>query len=150
MKYIYLLIAFFYFSCAGNSKTPGNESSENNIEMIKTSQDEGVEYVEMFYQEYISALLEMPMDLKKIETIENNYLSNKLLTQLRNKQLDYDPFLNAQDFEEDIFEKMKFENHPESTNMVKVSYEDEYTGKIVTLQLELIEDNGSYKINSIQ
>ncbi|MEQ9313106.1 MAG: DUF3828 domain-containing protein [Cytophagales bacterium] len=112
-------------------------STENNRTETK------IEFVENFYEEYISELSEMPMDLDRIDSLEKKFLTVELYKKLKEQDLDYDPFLNAQDFDDDILEKLASNEHTEKKDVVKVSYIDDYTSSTVSIFLEVIElENG--------
>lgn len=118
-------------------------STENNRTETK------IEFVENFYEEYISELSEMPMDLDRIDSLEKKFLTVELYKKLKEQDLDYDPFLNAQDFDDDILEKLASNEHTEKKDVVKVSYIDDYTSSTVSIFLKVIELENGYKISSI-
>ena len=119
-----------------------------NIDSLKQKKVK-IEFVENFYEEYISELSEMPMDLDRIDSLEKKFLTVELYKKLKEQDLDYDPFLNAQDFDDDILEKLASNEHTEKKDVVKVSYIDDYTSSTVSIFLKVIELENGYKISSI-
>ena len=125
-----------------SNKKP-ESSTENDPSETK------IEFVKNFYEEYIIELSKMPMDLDRIDSVKKKFLTAELHSDLKEQGLDYDPFLNAQDFHDDILEKLAYDEHPEKKDVVKVSYIDDYTSSTVSISLEVVELANGYRINSI-
>lgn len=123
-------------------------SSKKLEQNTKNNQTEAkIEFIEDFYKAYISELSEM--DLDRIDSLERKFLTVELRNKLKEEDLHYDPFLNAQDFDDDILEKLAYDEHPEKKDVVKVSYIDDYTSSTVSIFLEVVEIANGYRISSV-
>jgi hypothetical protein len=130
-------------------KVEKDSVSSKKLELnTKNNQTESkIEFIEGFYKAYIAELSEM--DLDRIDSLKRKFLTVELRKKLKEQDLHYDPFLNAQDFDDDILEKLAYNEHPEKKDVVKVSYIDDYTSSTVTILLEVVEIANGYRISSV-
>jgi hypothetical protein len=94
----------------------------------------------------------MPEDEKKVELIKSKYFTANLLDKLDklNKQgLNYDPFINAQDWDIDLLKKLMIRKEIKSNNIFEVSYPDNYRKTLTKIKLIVIKQNDNYKIDDI-
>ena len=118
----------------------------------KTSDDEILKMLNSFYTSYITERSKMPEDEKKVELIKSKYFTANLLDKLDklNKQgLNYDPFINAQDWDIDLLKKLMIRKEIKSNNIFEVSYPDNYRKTLTKIKLIVIKQNDNYKIDDI-
>lgn len=165
MKVRFILFIFFIgFSCSNSAGENENSNVDNSQRKIKEDSSNSkkvepvninnqgepkIEFVENFYKEYITGLSEMPMNFDRVDSIKRSFLTEELYEKLEEQQLDFDPFLNAQDFDDNILEKIAYNEHPEKIDVVKVSYIDGYTSSTISIFLEVVELANGYRISSI-
>lgn len=63
--------------------------------------------IRSFYNSYITASCKLPEDINSLEIVKNRFLTKRLLKELNSSELDYDPFLDAQDCQEDWLKTLK-------------------------------------------
>ena len=100
-----------------------------------------------FYSNYITENSKMPPNIKKIAIIKNIYCSKKLVANLNKKQLDYDPFLNAQDSDVDWIKTLTISKGVQNKNLYVVTYSID--GSKNTVKLMVVNEVGKFKIDSI-
>jgi len=101
-----------------------------------------------FYTAYVTEVSKMPEDLKKIDLIKTRFCTASLLSELRKKELDYDPFLNAQDSDMGLLKTLKIEES-KRIGFYIVTYMDNFSKKPVRIVLSIVRDAGRYRINEI-
>lgn len=138
---IFLLTSSIPFSNCKSVQSPDKSSDDQILAMLKS-----------FYTSYITEVAESGND-KTLETVKSKYCSDNLLrkikTQIENEELDYDPFINAQDSDKAWLKTLSITKDPHKLNIFVVSYTDNYTGKPVTVKLSVIKFKGLYKIDAI-
>ncbi|WP_418696256.1 DUF3828 domain-containing protein [Bacteroides sp.] len=110
-----------------------------------TEQYSAIQMLSDFYKSYITENLEEGTDKNKVERILKEYVSKKLRTKLSNLELDYDPFVNAQDYSKDWIEKMRILKVDTAENAYAVCLSDDYHYVI----LDVSKRKNKYKINNI-
>ena len=115
-----------------------NSSDKEIIEMLKT-----------FYTEYISESDKMPMNENKINSIKKKYCTSKLLQKINLLPLDYDPFVDAQDFEPTLLKTIKFTKVSKNNNIYKACYVWDFNNKTICVKLSIKKINNSFKIDDI-
>lgn len=144
VRFLLLLFVLLFAiqSCGQNSNTVQITFSKNNEE------DSGTKFLKSFYEEYISACCELPQDENILENIKKKYLSNNLYNQLNIAELDYDPFLDAQDCDIEWIKTLEVKPIQDKDNVYQIFYNDGYSRKGTTLSLTF--ENGIFVINSIE
>lgn len=107
-KLIIIPILFlFLFFC----KQKGIKYDDNNLleQDISIQQDSAIVFLTNFYSNYIKEGIRNSPNEKALNSLKEKYLSKKFLSRLSNKELDYDPVINAQDFIEQWLETMNIE-----------------------------------------
>ncbi len=128
---------------------------QNNSRKQAAINSETTQAIEMLTEFYIHYLTEQDKMLsggynpKTIEAIKNNYLTKKMQERLKFLELEYDPFLNAQDFSKDWIKTLEITPLQEIEDAYKVCYhyDNEHTNCIT---LFLVKENGKFKINDIE
>lgn len=101
----------------------------------------------LFYTSYITESL--VMNDQKISELKKVYITSKFLEKLQKLELDYDPFVDAQDFDESWLESLKVVRSKEINGVYEVYRFDHYNQKYVCIKLRVIKEDCQYKINSI-
>lgn len=120
------------------------KQKENN-----SSDKEIVEMLKNFYNEYIFECDKMPMNEKKINSIKKKYCTPKLLQKIDLLELDYDPFVDAQDFESTLLKTIKFTKVSKSNNIYKACYVWDFNKKTICVKLSIKKVNNIFKIDDI-
>ncbi len=143
---LFLIAAFVLFiqSCGPNNS---KKQTATNSEITQA-----IEMLTEFYTHYLTEQDKMLSDgynPKTIEVIKNNYLTVKLQERLNFLELEYDPFLNAQDFSKDWIKTLEITPVEEIEDAYNVCYhyDNEHTNCIT---LFLVKENGKFKINDIE
>ena len=85
---LFITVSFLLLSCiAGNAKTVNDGNLDPAVDMLKE-----------FYAEYISLNLCDEVDDASLLNLKEKYLTPSLLMKLRSSVVDFDPFVDAQDF----------------------------------------------------
>lgn len=101
------VLFLFLFFC----KQKGIKYDDNNLleQNISIQQDSAIVFLTNFYSNYIKEGIRNSPNEKALNSLKEKYLSKKFLSRLSNKELDYDPVINAQDFIEQWLETMNIE-----------------------------------------
>lgn len=115
----------------------------------KYSEKEIITMIKSFYTAYITETSKMPPDFNKIEVIKKEYCTLSLLNKIEMQELDYDPFLKAQDCDAETLKTLSIKKDIKQKNLFYVSYNDNYTKTEITIKLIIKKENDSYKIDTI-
>lgn len=101
------ILFLFLFFC----KQKGIKYDDNNLleQDISIQQDSAIVFLTNFYSNYIKEGIRNSPNEKALNSLKEKYLSKKFLSRLSNKELDYDPVINAQDFIEQWLETINIE-----------------------------------------
>jgi hypothetical protein len=105
-----------------------------------------------FYKDYITERSKMPEDFKKIDFIKNKYCTKNLLIKLdklTKQGMNIDPFIKAQDWDDDLLTKMDIKKDNKSQNIYNASYLDNYRKTSIIVKLKVINQNNTYLIDDI-
>lgn len=155
IRQAFLLIPFFIISISRNCYSQNKLSEEKQI--IKT--------LKVFYKEYfleetktkidIDSTIGIGTDNAKIELLKKKYCTRRFLAKLRKafkNELDYDPLVNAQDFDMKDYETLKIIRDKIKSNVYLVSFDYfEYDKENIQkpIKMVIVKENGMYKIDSI-
>ncbi|MFZ4457075.1 MAG: DUF3828 domain-containing protein [Bacteroidales bacterium] len=114
---------------------------------------EVVMFLKQFYSEYITSVSEDEpiISVKKTNALQRKYCTKQLLRRipvLANK-IDADPFLSAQDSNQDCLKTLSIKRHPKIKNQYIVSYVDIYSNTKFIVYLTIIKNNNTYQISDI-
>lgn len=129
-----ILMLFNIVSCKGQPQ-------------IETSDEEIMKMIKDFYTNYITENVKMPPDGSKIFSLKKKYCTTYLLEKINNQELDYDPFLKAQDSNIEWLKTLIIKKDPSKKGFYEVSYTD--NTKQIVIKLTVIKQNESFKIDSI-
>lgn len=119
----------------------------------KKDQEAKINMLKAFYTEYITESSKEPADAKKIDAIKKKYCTAKFLKELDAKmaagELDYDPFVSAQDFDINWLKSLKIE--PSVTfNVFRVSYDMNFEDEPALIRPIVGWEKGKFKIDGIK
>lgn len=116
---------------------------------VKVCADPSCKMLQNFYIEYVTEVSKLPTDFKKIASIKKKYCSVYLIERLKRKELDYDPFLNAQDSEIELLKTLTIKKDLKMANAYNISYLWDEENPPITIKLLVVKEKSDYKINSI-
>ena len=156
MKYylIFSLLLFLVLSCTSeNGKEKIDNSSENeeavHSKVINRDTDSvKIEFLMSFYKQYI-LLMANYIEIEPLEKLRETSCYKYLLTKIDLADIDYDPFLNAQDAIEESIKSLEVTKCGNEKDIFCVSYQwDSLSEKtIIKLQVSIID--GTPKIVDI-
>ncbi|KAF2328461.1 XAC2610-related protein [Flavobacterium nitrogenifigens] len=153
MKYISLFILMFSIqSCfQKNEQSSISQKDINGTEQIQENDSLIINTIKEFYISYIFENSKNEINPSFINKIKDKYISKKLLQNIRNQMengsLDWDPFVNAQDFYDGWIKTLKVKKDESVNNQYIVSY---YNGKEdEKMYLGVIKEKNQYKIDFI-
>ena len=123
----------------------------NGLFAQDSSDQEKIEMLKNFYKEYTAELESIDVNWEKVDSIEKRYCTERLLNWRKSEELDYDPFINAQDLNPGLYEILNIRRDNSRQNKFVVTYnyfeiEPENESKI---ELIVIRSGGKYKIDQI-
>jgi hypothetical protein len=125
--------------------------SSQSIEHIQPSSTDKqiVIFLKEFYTNYINENSKMPRNEKNIDKIKRKYCTNNLINKINNEELDFDPFLNAQDCQEEFLKTLSINKGAGEFDTYVVSYMDDYSKTKITIELTVVIEKDGFKIDSI-
>lgn len=162
-KYLALMVVFLctLSQCSSNSSDEASDEKSIENEDDDLSEDPSLgfddsqdatplvtdeapsEFIKMFYAEYLSAL-----ETGSTESVIDAHCTPELASRLANSDLDYDPFLNAQDFDENVLKTLEV-TQSERQEFFVVSYMDSYSNSKVYVAMRLVAAKGGHRISDV-
>lgn len=129
----------------------GSIDSNDTISSSQQAQLRGMEMLREFYTLYITENDKMKRDDLRIATIKEKYVTPKLIAKIDSAMLyynlDYDPFVNAQDYDTAWIKTLEIAPVPERTNTFDICYTYNRNSKSCTTVV-LVESEGKYMIDN--
>jgi hypothetical protein len=104
-----------------------------------------------FYTNYITEISETS-DAKKeisyLDSLTHIYCTSSLLEKIKNEELDYDPFINAQDADIEWLKTLTINKDADVNNLYVVSYLETYSFQQIKIKLLIVKQKNCYKIDS--
>lgn len=165
--FIIIILAFIAGSCKQKAKvasmpqtdsisTPapaqnGNTDSNDTISSSQQEQLRGMEMLREFYTLYITENDKKKRDDLRIAAIKEKYVTPKLLAKIDSAMLyynlDYDPFVNAQDYDTAWIKTLEIAPVPERTNTFDICYTYNENSKSCPTVV-LVKSEGKYMIDN--
>ena len=146
MKIKYLLITFFLI--AFQLSCSQNKSSQTNPKIIN--------FFEKFYSEYVygTSLSEQGNGVKVYEnyfSILNKYCTPSFVKRILKSEIDYDPFINAQDVSVIILDYLKVISIDDEKELFEVSfrYPVQKESERTRIKLKVLCTSDGYKIDGV-
>lgn len=133
----------------GFSCTNADSERENRAQHRYQDQDSVILMLKQFYTSYISEHLKDDVDDQKVNSLKKKYVTEKFLYTLKEAGLDYDPFVNAQDYDENWLKSLRVEEDASSANLYRVFLLNGFTGETYCITLQIVKEKGEYKISNI-
>lgn len=129
----------------------GSIDSNDTISSSQQAQLSGMEMLREFYTLYITENDKKKRDDLRIATIKEKYVTPKLIAKIDSAMLyynlDYDPFVNAQDYDTAWIKTLEIAPVPERTNTFDICYTYNKNSKSCTTVV-LVESEGKYMIDN--
>ena len=130
---------FFYGCCS---------FAQNNL-----SEDQQIRgMLKEFYTSYMTQFAKWPPEPKKEDSIRRKYCTTRLLKDIKNDEdLDYDPWLDAQDTDIAWLKTLSIKKNIGIPNGYIITYESsKYDGEKAFIKLTVVKEKDGYKIDSVQ
>lgn len=156
-KYLILMVCISFFNCqnGNNNYNEQNHISNNkNLIEIKTKEshnfddDIAINLIKNFYKEYYNECVKITPE-NNIEDVLDRYVSLNLRNKIEKLKLDYDPFFNAQDCDENFLKTFKIEKN-KIEKSYKITYKNTFSNKNVEVVLFIENTSEGYKINDFK
>jgi hypothetical protein len=108
-----------------------------------------VRMLEFFYVNYITENTKMPPNITKIDSLKERCCTTRLLNKLKEDELDYDPFLKAQDSNTEWLKTLSIKKDLKESNHYQILYLDTYNNSQIKITVIVVKEKESYKIDSI-
>lgn len=129
----------------------GSIDSNDTTSSSQQAQLRGMEMLREFYTLYITENDKMKRDDLRIATLKEKYVTPKLIAKIDSAMLyynlDYDPFVNAQDYDTAWIKTLEIAPVPERTNTFDICYTYNKNSKSCTTVV-LVESEGKYMIDN--
>lgn len=129
----------------------GSIDSNDTTSSSQQAQLRGMEMLREFYTLYITENDKKKRDDLRIATIKEKYVTPKLIAKIDSAMLyynlDYDPFVNAQDYDTAWIKTLEIAPVPERTNTFDICYTYNRNSKSCTTVV-LVESEGKYMIDN--
>lgn len=115
------------------------------------SDQEKIKMLKDFYKAYTSEIETIDVNWVKVDSIKNLYCTQRLLDWRQNEELDYDPFINAQDLNPELYKILNIsrDNSTENKFVVTYNYFENQPGYESKIKLIVIKSGDKYKIDQI-
>lgn len=121
-----------------------SDITRTNPMSVNPDDSTGSIFIRTFYKEYL-----LGFDKDFADSVRRKYCTPELIEKLANKELDYDPFLNAQDFDDDLLKTLDIKKSNTPQGYYIASYVDGYSKKKVYIVMSLAGHDGEYKISDV-
>lgn len=145
-------ILIYLAACAGCTNKTSSVNKEQpviNSDAKGTENDTAIKMIRSFYSEYITINNEVSVDEARLAAIKKKYCTARLLSALQQEEMDYDPFLNAQDCDTSWIRTMSVKHDVLENDIYHVQYKDVSTQENIRVKLKLNHENGEYRIDKV-
>jgi hypothetical protein len=115
----------------------------------KSSDEQAIKILNEFYSNYIIENSKSQIDQKTINSLKSKYCTSRLLNKIKIEDLDYDPFLNAQDCDAEWLKTLTITRDSRKPNFYIISFVDNLSNKKNYIRLSVIKEKDTYKIDTI-
>lgn len=136
-----LIFSIFILGCSSSVQTMDSKE-QSNKETSNFDDSKGIEMLNAFYSEYLP-LVENSINNSEIESLQAHYCTKAFMQKLEKLEIDYDPFINAQDASAESVGSLKIQRVSDREKTFSVSYiypGNEVPNEII-LTLEIVDGN---------
>ena len=114
-----------------------------------------IAFLEGFYKNYISTYLSGigPTNQKKIDELKSKYCSKRLIEHIlelqKTNELDSDPFLHSQDYNDAWTKSLKITKAKKGLNIYNASYIQAAENRVIIIRLSVIRKGSTYRIDGV-
>ncbi len=147
---IIILFSILVFSCIQKNKEPiiSQLDLKDSKVLNHSENNEIITFLKEFYHLYISENAKNNVDRKYILQLKEKYVSKELLEKLGNENLDYDPFVNAQDYNIDWLQNIQITQVDNKDSTYLISILDNQVKKEIYVAVK--KQDNAYRIISIE
>lgn len=142
----YIGALLFIQSCTQTEKAKSEQ-------VQTTTKDTLISHVEMlkdFYEGYLSASLKSPIDYQQTDALIDAHCTASLIQYLDTAELEYDPFLNTQDFSDVWQNNIMIKAHEKMPNAYWVHLDDpKNSNASAIILIKLKQEAGVWKIDQL-
>lgn len=133
-----------------NAEAPDGNSVHRTDSQDNQPQDPAYMAVQRFYTAYIGAWLAEGGDTRAVlkQNLPRSFY-DRLLRMYGQTELDYDPFLEAQDCDESVLERLRIEKDPLREHVYRVCLWDNYHRDYKHVELLLEHTEQGYRIDDL-
>lgn len=146
-----------FISCKKDTETVVTEEKTVSEKTVNGSNPEAVKMLTTFYHAYLDEIVtatDLPASEKRLDSLRMAYCDPKLIAHnnaaFENEELDYDPFINAQDADESMRDSVTIKYVENSNNQYEVSCKSAYSDEVITVLVTVGEINGEVKIVALE
>lgn len=137
------ITSFAFTSCKNNTLDKKNPPQEKEF-----NDESGIEMLTHFYTEYIP-LIENSLVIADMTKMQKANCSEAFYKEYKNWEIDYDPFINAQDASSEWLNSLSIQRLNDRDKTYLVAYISSYDQKTIEITLTLDVIDGKYKIVGI-
>jgi hypothetical protein len=153
-KAVIILSAIALLGCTQAAKRQAADTEKPSlVAPVSKEEEQAINTLREFYELWITEhSKDIDIDENAIADIEKKYVSKELSVKLKKVfaeyELDYDPFLNAQDYDIRSLKTLEINPVAEQNDTYRIcyNYDNEHTN---CMTLFLVKTNGKYLINDI-
>jgi hypothetical protein len=136
-----ILIPFFAITMVLTASFSQAQTQSSDEQIMKMLND--------FYKSYITTFSGMPSpaNTAKLKALKKKYCTATLLSKIAKDELDYDPFLKAQDSDPELLKTLAVKKDPKKPNGYQVTYGD--PSALTTINVTVIKQTDGYRINAV-
>lgn len=143
--FVLLFLVGTQSSCKETAKE--NKSADTNVVATPIAPEA---FIKDFYTAYLSANLKMPIDYKQADAIVDASCTPALIAHLDTAEMDFDPFLNAQDVFDAWQNHIQVKAHESMPMCYWVNLDDpQNSNASVIVLLQLKQHGNDWKIDQI-
>jgi hypothetical protein len=144
LSYLMFILIITIYSCGQNS----NSKYFTGVKVVDNRDEIAIKTLKEFYTMYITECAKVPENWENINSLKEKYLTKELQKKLKDKDIDYDPVINAQDCDEDWIRTLKI-NTVEGKDVYTVCFVSSFDNQMTCIKLHLVNADGKYLIDDI-
>ncbi len=107
------------------------------------------EVIRGFYSSYLQEFSSFPPDMAKLDALKQKHCTSELLARLQDAELEADPFLNVQDFEEGWSSTMTIASVDSDPDLYNVCVPISYDKSTHCVQVKVKKVEEDWKIDEV-